>query len=424
LNFNSPRGTSDIFGPDIYYREYIIGLARDLFRSFSYEEIITPTFEHTEVFTRGIGQYSDIVSKEMYTFADKKGRSITLRPEGTAPVVRAFIENKLYSRQLPLKLFYIGNMFRYERPQKGRMREFSQLGIEAMGSEDPSVDAESIWLINQFFLQAGFKNLKLLLNSIGCMECRKEFIKILEEYLEDFKDGLCADCKGRYQKNTLRVYDCKVSSCKDILKEAPKIDQFICGGCSAHFKRILDILDVIGIRYETRQSLVRGFDYYTRTIFEIVSEDIESAQNALGGGGRYDNLIKEFGGPQLSSVGFAVGIERTCMLMEELGIEPGKENGPKKIYFIRMNEKNDPYVFKVLKYFRQKQYSCNMNFNIRNMSTELKYVRDAGYDFAVIIGEEEAEKERLTLKEISTFKQSNFDFNNEKNKIIDFIEQK
>ncbi len=424
MNFNSPRGTADVLGPDILYRDYIIDTAKKLFQLYSYKEIITPIFEHTEVFTRGIGQYSDIVSKEMYTFQDKKGRSITLRPEGTAPVVRAFIENKLYAQNLPAKLFYIGHMFRYERPQKGRMREFSQLGIEAIGSNDAVTDVEAIWLLNQLFLDLGFKNLRLLVNSIGCLECRKEFLKILEDYLEKIKNGLCSDCNERFGKNTLRIYDCKVEGCKEILKDAPKIEEYVCQTCKVHFARVTGILDRLDIKYEIAQSLVRGFDYYTRTIFEIISKDIDSAQNALGGGGRYDNLVKQFGGPDLPSVGFAIGIERTYMLMKELNIDIKCIKSPKKIYFIRLDDKHDAYLFHILKFFRNKNYICDFNINIKNMSTEIKKAKSSGFDFAVIIGDQEAEDNTITIKNIETFHQDVFRFAEEADKIIEFVEYK
>ncbi len=424
MNFNSPRGTADILGADIFYRDYIIQTAKRLFALYAYREIITPAFEHTEVFTRGIGQYSDIVSKEMYTFLDKKGRSITLRPEGTAPVVRAFIENKLYAQNLPAKLFYIGHMFRYERPQKGRMREFSQLGIEAIGSNAPAIDVEAIWLLNQLFLELGFKNLRLLINSIGCLDCRKAFIKILEDYLIKFKDGLCSDCKERFGKNTLRIYDCKVEGCRETLKEAPKIDEFVCKECKVHFDQVIAMLDALQIKYEIAQNLVRGFDYYTRTIFEIISQDIDSAQNALGGGGRYDNLVRQFGGPDLPAVGFAIGIERTYMLMKHLHIDIEHVQENKKIYFIRLDDKQDPYLFHVLKFFRDKNYICDFNSNIKNMSTELKNAKNSGFDFAVIIGEQEAKEKTIAIKNIETFQQSVFRFAEEADKIIEFIEYK
>jgi len=307
----SPRGTSDIFGQDIEYRNFIISKAKELFKIFNYREIITPAFEHTEVFDKSIGDSTDIVQKEMYTFLDKKGRSLTLRPEGTAPVVRAVIEHKMYAETLPLKLYYIENMFRYERPQKGRMREFWQLGVEAIGSPEAFIDAEVIWLLNALFEKLGFKNLKLIINSIGCIKCRIGYIEVLKNYLSPKNDKLCTDCQYRLEKNPLRIFDCKVDQCRLVIKDSPKIYSYICDGCRQHFNQVTDFLKTLGISFIIKEDLVRGFDYYTRTIFEIISEDLKSVQNALGGGGRYDKLIEQFGGPDIPSIGFAVGLERT-----------------------------------------------------------------------------------------------------------------
>ena len=318
MAINSPRGTADIIGEDIKYRDFIINSARKLFKLFNYKEIITPAFEHTELFDRGIGENTDIVQKEMYTFTDKKGRSLTLRPEGTAPVVRAVLENKIYSGDHPIKLFYIENMFRYERPQKGRMREFWQLGVEASGSGSPVIDAEVIWLLNLYFQKLGFKNLKLILNNVGCPECRKEYIDVLKEYLKPQLQSLCPDCKIRYEKNPLRIFDCKIESCKNIIIDSPKIYDHICKNCRTHFEKVIKLLEKIKIDFIVKKELVRGFDYYTGTVFEIISEDLKGMQNALGGGGRYDNLFEEFGGPSIPSIGFAVGIDRTIVLMKQL----------------------------------------------------------------------------------------------------------
>ena len=246
---NYPRGTSDILGEDVKYRDFIINTAKKLFELFNYSEIITPAFEHTEVFDRSIGESTDIVQKEMYTFFDKKGRSLTLRPEGTASVIRAVIEHKLYSEHLPLKLFYIENMFRYERPQKGRMREFCQVGVEAVGLNDPVIDAEVIWLLNLFFEKIGFNNLKLLINSVGCNNCRKEYIRVFRNYLKPQVQSLCLDCISRYEKNPLRIFDCKVETCIQILRNSPKIFSYICKECQLHFEKVVEFLTVIRINF-------------------------------------------------------------------------------------------------------------------------------------------------------------------------------
>ncbi len=422
LIYNSPRGTSDYYGEDIKYIDFITDTARNLFKIYNYLEIITPHFEHTEVFSRGIGENSDIVQKEMFTFSDKKGRSLTLRPEGTASVVRAVVERKLYGENLPLKLFYIGNMFRYERPQKGRMREFKQIGIEAIGCDNPAVDAEAIWLLNSLFKNLGFKNLVLYINSIGCSECREDYIRLLEEFLKPYSKELCPGCVNRIGKNTLRVFDCKVETCRNILSGAPKISSHLCEKCSSHLKDVFDILNILDIQYIHNENLVRGFDYYTRTIFEIVSEDIDSAQNALGGGGRYDNLIEEFGGPKLSSTGFAIGLERTMQLMQDLSIKPAvtKDNMP-SVYLINMSADFNGYLFGILKFLRQNKIICDSNFNIKNVGKEIKWAKSAGYSHIIIIGEDEVKNNTVTIKDLFNFSQSQLSWLNEKSRLINLL---
>jgi histidyl-tRNA synthetase len=422
LIYNSPRGTSDYFGENVKYIDFIIKTSKDLFKLYNYSEIITPHFEYTEVFSRGIGENSDIVKKEMYTFLDKKGRSLTLRPEGTASVVRAVVEKKLYSENLPLKLFYTGNMFRYEKPQKGRMREFKQIGIEAIGSDNPAIDAEVIWLLHNLFDNLGFKNLVLYINSIGCSECRRNYIKLLEEYLKPYNEQLCDDCKNRIGKNTLRVFDCKVESCKNILINAPKISNYLCENCNKHLKDVFDILKILNIKYVHKEDLVRGFDYYTRTIFEIVSKDIDSAQNALGGGGRYDNLIEEFGGPKLSSIGFAIGIERTMLLMQELGIKPDEnESNLSSAYLISMSNEFNSYIFKILKFLRQNKITCDSNFNIKNIGKEIKRAKLNGYSHILIIGEDEFNNNLITIKDLNSYSQIQISWLDEKNKLLNLF---
>jgi len=422
LLYNSPRGTSDYFGNDLKYINHIDNVSREIFELCNYSEITTPHFEHTEVFSRGIGENSEIVKKEMFTFLDKKGRSLTLRPEGTASIVRAVVENKLYSHNLPIKLFYCGSMFRYERPQKGRMREFKQIGIEAIGSSSPAIDAEAIWLLNLIFKNLGFKNLLLKINSIGCSECRKSYMAILEDYLSNYLDKLCSDCKERYKKNTLRIFDCKVNTCKEVLKEAPVISDYLCEECSKHLGEVLKILNILDIEYLHDKSLVRGFDYYTRTIFEIVSKDIESSQNALGGGGRYDNLIAEFGGPDLASVGFAIGVERTMLLMKELDINiDNRDDGAIKVFVISMKSDFNSYLFNILRFLRQHKIICDSNFNIKNIGKDIKAAKSLGFTHVIVIGESESDKGTLSIKDLDNFSQNEFDFLNDKTGILNYF---
>ncbi len=420
--YNSPRGTEDYFGEEIRYRDFLAEVSKKLFKIFNYSEIITPHFEHTEVFSRGIGENSEIVQKEMFTFFDKKNRSLTLRPEGTASVVRAIVENKLYSENLPLKLFYIGSMFRYERPQKGRMREFCQIGVESAGSDSPAIDTEVIWLLYELFRKLGFKNLTLYINNIGCPECRVEYVKMLEGQLLPVKDRLCDDCNARLGKNTLRVFDCKVKTCREVLKDVVKISDNLCKKCLKHFNEVVSLLDVLGIDYIHNKNLVRGFDYYTRTIFEIISSDIDSAQNALGGGGRYDNLIKEFGGPELSSVGFAIGLERTILLMRQLGIKvPDSGVSSDKTYIINMDPSCGRYVFEIMGYLRNHGICCDINFNIKSVGKEIKLAQDKGYDNVIIIGEDEYRKKSIKIKKLKNYSQEEFDWESEKEKILNFL---
>jgi len=421
LKLSSPRGTADIYGEDIDYRNFIINTARKIFEIFNYSEIITPAFEYTQVFSRSIGEGTDIVQKEMYTFMDRKGRSLTLRPEGTASIVRAVIENKIYSENMPLKLFYIGNMFRYERPQKGRMREFWQLGIESIGTDNPVIDAEVIWILNSFFKKLGFKKLILLVNSMGCSRCREKFLVEFKKYVKPELGKLCSDCQNRFEKNPLRVFDCKKNSCRSILDSSPEVSSYLCSECKENFKEVLECLKILKIKYRTDKNLVRGFDYYNKTIFEIISEDLHSAQNALGGGGRYDNLINQMGGPELPATGFAVGIDRTMMLMKQLNLKFKKLARKPRVYLITMNKNCQIYSLDILKYLREMEVICDINFNNKNLKKEIKWARDNNYDFIIIIGEDEINSGSLTIKDIKKFKQYKVDWKNQKDKIIEII---
>ncbi len=413
---NSPRGTSDFYGKELEYRNFIIEKSKRLFERFSYQQIVTPAFEHTEVFSRSIGEATDIVQKEMYSFRDKKQRSLTLRPEGTAGVVRAVVENKMYA-DLPLKLFYEGNMFRYERPQKGRMREFFQIGAEAIGSDDPLMDTEMIWLINDLFSELGFKDLVLLINSMGCEECRKDYMEEFKAYLVQRLEKLCPECKKRYDQNPLRIFDCKNQACRVEAEASPKISEHLCKQCYQHFEKITQNLNLLAISFEVDHSLVRGFDYYTRTVFEVISRQLESAQNALGGGGRYDKLVGQFGGPDIPAIGFAIGTDRTSLLMQQLGIKPLRPKRARSVYLVSMDQKFSSFLVKLLKFFR-KEFKCDTNFNKKNLSTEIKWAEKNDYDFVAIIGEEEFKNLMVTIKDIRKFKQHTFSWENEKDKIL------
>ncbi|MDD3776375.1 MAG: histidine--tRNA ligase [Actinomycetota bacterium] len=420
MNLNSPRGTADVFGRDLEYRNYIIGESRKLFKLFNYEQLITPTFEYSEVFQRSIGQSTDIVQKEMYTFEDKKGRSVTLRPEGTASVVRAVIENKLYAQNLPLKVFYKGSMFRYERPQKGRMREFYQLGVEVLGSDNPLIDAEVIWLANLLFSQLGFKDLNLLINSIGCLDCRLDYMNLFRAAVKPKLKNFCKDCQQRFEKNPLRIFDCKNSQCIEQLENSPKIADNLCSSCQEHLGKVTGYLEQLNINFKLEPTLVRGFDYYTGTIFELTSGQLDSAQNALGGGGRYDNLVGQMGGPNLPAIGFAIGVDRTIILMKQLGIKPVLQKQSPKIYIAAMSDEFSSFVLNLLSCLRN-YFTCDTNFNIKNIGKEIKWAQKNDFDFVIIIGEEEFRQNQVTIKDLRKYQQYECSWKDEKEKIIELL---
>jgi histidyl-tRNA synthetase len=306
----------DVLPPDIYIWQRVESVAREIFSSFGFKEIRPPIVESTNVFTRSIGENTDIVEKEMYTFLDKAGRSITLRPEGTASVVRCYVENHLYNLPSPQKYYYTGPMFRYERPQFGRLRQFFQIGVEVFGSPHHEMDAEVLSMLRHFLIKLGFTDLKFQVNSIGCEQCRPNYKESLRLFFSDRLDNLCTDCMRRYDQNPLRILDCKVDLCVQMRSGAPKVTDYLCKNCMTYFDRLLSLLGMLGIPYIVNPDMVRGLDYYTRTIFEVTSEDL-GAQNAVAAGGRYDLLVKEFGGPETPAVGFAVGLERIIELLKK-----------------------------------------------------------------------------------------------------------
>lgn len=312
-------------------------------------------------------------------------------------------------------------MFRYEKPQKGRMREFWQLGIESIGSDNPIIDAETIWILNLFFEKLGFKKLILKINNIGCGKCRKKFLEEFKKYLKPEIEKLCSDCRKRFKENPLRIFDCKKTNCREVLTGSPNIYNYLCSECKKKFEEILICLKSLDIKYKIDKSLVRGFDYYTGTIFEIISENLESAQNALGGGGRYDNLISELGGPDIPATGFAVGIDRTIILMKQLNIDLKKSDRKSRVYIIAMDRNSQIYSTRILKYLREKEVVCDINFNIRNLKKEIKWARDNNYNFIIIVGEDEIKTGNLTIKDINKFKQYKVDWKNKKEKIIEII---
>lgn len=406
---NVPKGTKDVLPSDSYKWQYVENTARRVAKIFGASEIRTPTFEHTEVFLRGVGETTDIVNKEMYTFLDKGGRSVTLKPEGTAGVARAFVENGMHSSALPAKLFYITQCFRYERPQAGRLREFHQFGVEFLGSNDANIDAETILFANAFIKAIGIKNVTLYINSIGCKHCRKNYEEALKRYFNDNIDGMCELCKDRLDKNPLRILDCKNEDCKKINAGAPKILDYICDDCAKHFEKVKRLLDIAGVKYVVDSGIVRGLDYYTRTVFEFVSDNI-GAQGTVCGGGRYDGLISQLGGADVPGIGFAVGIERVLMLLENLGVKiPNEEKVT--VYFAPMGEEEGEKAFELATALRAKGISCDFDHMGRSIKSQFKYADKIGAEYVAVIGSSELENGAVKLKKMADGSEEIISFN-------------
>lgn len=382
-----PKGTKDVLPQESYKWHYIEDAARKIAKDFNLKEIRTPVFEHTELFLRGVGDTTDIVNKEMYTFKDKGDRSITLKPEGTAGVARAYIENGLSNSPLPVKMYYIIPAFRYERPQAGRLREFHQFGIEVYGSPSPDTDAEVISAAALFLDRLGIKNVKLNINSIGCKTCRAEYNAKLKDYLRPHLNDMCSTCRERFDKNPLRILDCKEEGCKKITAGAPRMIEYLCGDCAEHFERVQSYLKAGGIEYNIDSNIVRGLDYYTKTVFEFVSEDI-GAQGTVCGGGRYDGLIEELGGNPTPAVGFAVGLERLLLLMENTGVRFPADEGP-DVFFAAMNEEGRAKAFSFACMVRANGGSAECDHMGRSLKAQFKYADKIGAKYVVVLGEDE-----------------------------------
>ena len=395
----APRGTNDTIAADSRKWQYIEEKARDICKRFGFGEIRTPTFEHTELFFRGVGDTTDVVEKQMYTFEDKGNRSITLRPEGTASAARAYIEHNLGAQPLPIKLYYIIPCFRYEKPQAGRLREFHQFGVEVFGSPAPTVDAEIISLAILLLNELGLRDLSLNINSIGCPSCRKAYNEKLIAYFKAHEDELCDTCKSRLERNPLRILDCKSPICGALAKEAPKLIDYICEECNEHFDTVKSLLDGMGIAYTVDPDIVRGLDYYTKTVFEIVSNDIGS-QSAVCGGGRYDGLIEELGGASTPGIGFALGLERLIMVMEKKGLPFGEIEAP-KLFVANIGDAAGAYAEKLVYSLRQDGISCEKDRMGRSLKAQMKYADKSGYAYTVVLGDDEITQNRATLKRMS-----------------------
>ncbi|WP_312521832.1 histidine--tRNA ligase [Anaerospora sp.] len=403
----APRGTKDILPETSGHWQYIEETVYNLCRIYGYSEIRTPVFEHTELFLRGIGETTDIVDKEMYTFTDRGERSITLRPENTAAVVRAFLEHKLYAGPQPTKLFYMGPMFRYDRPQAGRYRQFHQFGIEAIGAKGPAIDAEIIVLAVQFLRQLGLTELKLNINSVGCPQCRPVYRIRLQEFLKEKVSSMCGDCQSRFDRNPMRILDCKKEACTALSQGAPQMVDCLCDECKAHFEQLKGLLTAADVDYVLNPRLVRGLDYYTKTAFEIQYSPL-GAQSAVCGGGRYDGLIQECGGQATPGIGFAVGLERVLLALEKQNLLPEAKSDI-DVFIAPLGDNAQAPAFRLLCQLRQAGIACDMDFLNRSLKAQMKYANKYPARFVAIIGDEEVKENKVMLKNMETGEQQLID---------------
>ena len=394
------KGTKDVLPSESYKNQYIEATCLSVAENFGYKEMRTPVFEHTELFQIGVGDTTDVFQKEMYTFDDKGGRSITLRPEGTAGAARSFLENGLSNEALPQKICYLTSCYRYEKPQAGRLREFHQFGIECFGASSPLADAEMISLAKQVFDELGIKDLHLELNSIGCPKCRADYHNALKEYFKSHTDELCATCNERLERNPMRILDCKSPVCKEISKDAPVVLDYLCDECKEHFEKVQSYLKAMNIEYIVNPQIVRGLDYYTKTVFEFVSDSIGS-QGTVCGGGRYDGLIEKLGGQHTPSLGFGMGLERIQLVMQAQGCafpEPNKLD----LFIVAMGEKAELKAVEIAKDMRSEGFSVQYDLNARSLRAQMKYADKVDAKYIVVIGEDEVNSDVAKLKDMQT----------------------
>lgn len=398
------KGTEDVLPKDSYRWQFVEDVMRKESATYGFKEIRTPVFEHTELFARGVGQTTDVVQKEMYTFDTKGGESVTLRPEGTAGAARAVLEHGLVNDSLPIKASYFVSCYRYEKPQAGRLREFHQFGLECYGTQSPAADAELICAAQSIFDRLGIKQLRLEINSIGCPTCRAEYHKALKEYFYGYKDELCETCYSRLEKNPMRILDCKSPVCSKIAQGAPKITDYLCDECKEHFASVQKYLDAAGVEYTVNPTIVRGLDYYTKTVFEFVTDFI-GAQGTVCGGGRYDGLIEELGGKHLPSLGFAMGIERLLMLMDKQGIEIPKPSTC-DLYVAVMGESASLKSFEIIKAVRSCGLIAETDIVGRGLRAQMKYADKIGAKFSMVLGDNEIEQGKAVIKNMSSGEQT------------------
>lgn len=393
-----PKGTKDMLPEEAYRWQYLERVAKETAAAFAFKEIRTPVFEYTELFSRGVGGTSDIVGKEMYTFLDKGNRSVTLRPEGTAGVARAFLENGLAGGAMPFKAYYLISAFRYERPQAGRLREFHQFGAELYGAEGAYADAEVISLADAFLKNLGLKQVGLKINSIGCKTCRAKYHEALKNYFAPRLGEMCADCKVRFEKNPMRILDCKEEGCRRFTADAPKMLDYLCDDCEDHFEQVKALLTVSGIEYETDPAIVRGLDYYSRTVFEFVTS-AAGAQGTVLGGGRYDTLLSDIGGKNVPAVGFAAGMERLLMAMEAENA-PFEREKTADCYLLGMDGRSREKAFALAGELRRAGISAETDLMTRSVKAQFKYADKAGARFVAVLGEAELAEGAAEVKDM------------------------
>ena len=397
--YKAPRGTTDILPAEQGYFRYIEERAADICQCYGYKRIDTPLFEDSRLFVRTIGPGTDIVEKETYSFEDRSGQGMTLRPEGTAPICRAYLEHGMHNLPQPVKLYYFAAIFRYERPQKGRYRQHQQFGFEALGEGDPALDAEVIEMAWRFFKSLGLRKISMKVNSIGCRLCRPPYLEKLTEYYTEHIEQMCPECKARFRKNTLRLLDCKKPLCQDTAAGAPKSVQHLCPECKEHFKSVSSYLRLLRVPYKKDHRLVRGLDYYTRTVFEVQPKDEGGAQSALGGGGRYDDLIGELGGKPTPAIGFATGIERIILNLKEQGIKPPVSDA-QGIYVAYLGHEGKAEAVKLTAELRRAGMLVHWSFGNKSLKSQMRQANALGAEFAFIFGEDEVRNGTVMYRDL------------------------
>jgi histidyl-tRNA synthetase len=421
----APRGTRDVLGDESWKWTHVLNVCREVARDFGYSEVLLPIFEHTELFSRGIGDATDVVEKEMYTFIDKGDRSITLRPELTASMVRSYLEHDMRRAPQPVKLWSAGPMFRYERPQKGRYRQFWQADFEILGAESPMADLETIDTSMEIYRRLGLTNLQVLINSVGCPKCRPAYREALKRFIESAPGGLeslCETCRGRFERNPLRILDCKKPQCKELAEAAPAILDSLCGECRSHFEDVGHGLSKIGADVRLDKGLVRGLDYYTKTAYEILAGELGS-QNAVCGGGRYDNLAEAIGGPHVPGVGFASGIERIVITLEGQGAYLG-EKPQTEVYVVTASDGLTMEASALAHELRAAKLSADTDYAGRGMKAQMKHASALGAAFVCIIGEDEAASGTVSVKNMSSGEQRSFSRSEAASKLLLWKEER